>query len=49
MQKANVKAGDILLFHEDYLHTIQALPDILDHLLMKGIKFFPVGELISSR
>jgi peptidoglycan-N-acetylglucosamine deacetylase len=49
MQQLSIKKGDILLFHEDYLHTIEALPNILDHLMAKGIQFFTVGELLSEK
>jgi peptidoglycan/xylan/chitin deacetylase (PgdA/CDA1 family) len=34
-----LQKGDILLFHEDYSHTVEALPEILDSLLEKGIRF----------
>lgn len=29
--------GDILLFHEDYQHTVEALPAILDNFSQRGI------------
>jgi peptidoglycan-N-acetylglucosamine deacetylase len=34
-----VRPGDIVLFHEDYAHTVAALPKILDHYLDIGLHF----------
>lgn len=31
--------GDILLFHEDYAHTTQALPDIVKWIRSRGVQF----------
>lgn len=31
--------GDILLFHEDYSQTVEALPEILDHIQDQGFEF----------
>ena len=40
-----VSDGDILLFHEDYAHTVEALPGILDSLRDRSLGFLPVGKL----
>ncbi len=41
-----VKEGSIVLFHNQGLHTAQALPQIISALKLKGYKFVPIGELI---
>lgn len=38
-------AGEILLFHEDYAHTVAALPDILAQLSLQGMTFERVRDL----
>jgi peptidoglycan/xylan/chitin deacetylase (PgdA/CDA1 family) len=45
----SIRNGDIILFHEDYSHTVAALPDILDALIDRGFKFLPVSQLNSMR
>lgn len=42
-----IKNGDILLFHEDYNHTVKALPGIIAELKSKGYKFSTVSEMIN--
>ena len=37
-KKIEMRNGDILLFHEDYCQTVEALPEILDHIYQKGFK-----------
>lgn len=44
-----VKNRDILLLHEDYSHTVKALPDILDNLILNGIEFITISELMKQR
>lgn len=39
MSETPVRGGDILLFHEDYETTLEALPAILDDLKARGFKF----------
>lgn len=41
-----VKAGSIILCHNDGRHTAEALPAVLDTLKARGYEFVPVGELI---
>ena len=41
-----VKSGSIVLFHNQGLHTAEALPTILKTLIEKGYTFVPIGELI---
>lgn len=42
----NVKAGSIILMHNNGLHTAEAVPIILETLQNKGYTFVPIGELI---
>ncbi len=41
-----VKNGSIVLFHNQGLHTSEALPNIIRALKSKGYEFVPIGELI---
>lgn len=41
-----VKNGSIVLFHNQGLHTHEALADIIRELKGKGYEFVPIGELI---
>lgn len=41
-----VKNGSIVLFHNQGMHTNEALPDIIDALKALGYQFVPIGELI---
>ena len=41
-----VKNGSIVLFHNQGLHTAEALPAIIKELKEKGYEFVPIGELI---
>ncbi len=38
--------GSIVLFHNAALHTPEALPAILDHLLQDGYQVVPVSKLL---
>jgi len=40
--------GDIVLFHNNGLHTAEALPGILTQLKEKGLEVIPISELIYS-
>ena len=42
----NVKAGDIILFHNNAKYTPEALPEILESILSQGFSICSVGELI---
>ena len=43
---SRVKSGSIVLFHNQGLHTAEALPQIIKELKAKGYSFVPIGELI---
>lgn len=43
---SKVKNGSIVLFHNQGLHTAEALPQIIKDLKNKGFSFVPIGELI---
>lgn len=43
---SRVKNGSIVLFHNNGLHTAQALQDIIRNLKANGYTFVPIGELI---
>ena len=45
VERSLVKPGDVLLFHEDYAHTLAALPAILDSLKKRGFRFVTVQNL----
>jgi peptidoglycan/xylan/chitin deacetylase (PgdA/CDA1 family) len=38
-----IAAGDILLLHEDYAHTVAALPDILEEISRRSLGFGHIG------
>lgn len=39
-----ITGGDILLFHEDYAHTVSSLPQILQSLKDRSFGFSPVSD-----
>ena len=43
---SRAKNGSIVLFHNQGLHTAEALPAIIKELKSKGYEFVPIGELI---
>ncbi len=43
---SRVKNGSIVLFHNQGLHTAEALPNIIKSLKEKGYSFVPIGQLI---
>ncbi len=43
---SRVKSGSIVLFHNQGLHTAEALPSIIKTLKEQGYTFVPIGELI---
>lgn len=43
---SGVKNGSIVLFHNQGLHTAEALPTIISILKDKGYTFMPIGQLI---
>lgn len=43
---ADIHAGDIVLFHNNGLHTAEALPRVLDYLQQQGLQVVPVSRLL---
>ena len=43
---ADIHAGDIVLFHNNGLHTAEALPRILDYFQQQGLQVVPVSRLL---
>lgn len=43
---SKVGPGSIVLFHNAALHTPEALPSVLEHLLQEGYEIVPVSQLI---
>lgn len=41
-----VKGGSIVLFHNNSDHIVEALPDIIEGIMSKGLKLVNIGELI---
>jgi peptidoglycan-N-acetylglucosamine deacetylase len=41
-------AGSIVLLHDDYAHTVAALPQVLDTLRARGLSFVTVAELCDA-
>lgn len=48
MQRAKITPGDIILFHEDYQQTVEALPDILRDLKARGFLFSTISGLLEK-
>lgn len=46
--KSKVAPGSIILFHNAALHTPEALPSIIEHLLSEGYSIVPVSQIILS-
>lgn len=44
-----LRSGDILLFHDDYMHTVSALPRVLQNLRKRGFELSKTSELISRK
>lgn len=45
VKEMDMKSGDIFLFHEDYSHTVRALPEILQIIRQRGLLASPVSVL----
>lgn len=43
-----VQPGSIVLFHNAALHTPEALPGIIEHLLQEGYAFVPISRILLS-
>ena len=41
-----VQPGSIVLFHNAALHTPEALPSVLEHMIREGYTVVPIGQLI---
>lgn len=44
-----ISAGSILLFHDDYAHTVAALPRVLGHLRDRAFEIASLDSLLSCR
>ncbi len=42
----DIHAGDIILFHNNGLHTAEALPTILEQLQEQGLEAVPVSDIL---
>lgn len=42
----NIQAGEIILFHNNGLHTAEALPQVLEYYKQQGLAVVPVGRLL---
>jgi peptidoglycan/xylan/chitin deacetylase (PgdA/CDA1 family) len=45
LREAPPSAGAVLLFHDDYAQTVEALPAVIDELRGRGLSFATVDEL----
>ena len=43
---SSVEAGDIILFHNNGLHTAEALPEILRYLSDNGLRAVPISQML---
>lgn len=43
---SKVQPGSIVLFHNAALHTPEALPSVLEHMIREGYTVVPIGQLI---
>ena len=43
-----LRAGSIVLFHDDYAHTTAALPALLAHVKDSGLKMVTIGKLLGE-
>lgn len=48
VKESKIGPGEILLFHEDYKYTLEALPGIIDNLRARGFKFATISEMIEA-
>jgi peptidoglycan/xylan/chitin deacetylase (PgdA/CDA1 family) len=46
---SSLKVGDIIIFHDYSIATIEMLPALLDHLLNTGLKIVRVDELLNEK
>lgn len=49
IKQSEIQPGEIMLFHEDYEHTIEALPDIITDLKSRGFTFSTVSQLLEQK
>lgn len=47
MAKRGISSGDIVLFHDDYAHTAEALPEIIADIRSRGFSFASLEELLN--
>jgi len=41
-----VRSDDVMLFHEDYRHSVDSMEEILNYYLKKGMSFVPVNYFL---
>jgi len=46
INSSNIRCGDIILFHDDNIFTVEALPIIIEGLKKKGYQFVTVEQMI---
>jgi peptidoglycan/xylan/chitin deacetylase (PgdA/CDA1 family) len=49
LQRSSIASGDILLFHEDYQITVDAMPEIINDLKSRGFRFVRISELVETK
>jgi peptidoglycan/xylan/chitin deacetylase (PgdA/CDA1 family) len=49
IKKTPIASGDILLFHDDYPSTVEALPEILSDLYQRGFVFITFTQLLKVK
>jgi peptidoglycan-N-acetylglucosamine deacetylase len=47
LREVPLAPGEIVLFHDDYKHTVRALPAVLEHLGKEGWRCATVPELLA--
>ena len=45
----DVKAGSIILFHDNHEYSVKALPEVIKELKKRGYKFVTVSELLELK
>lgn len=48
IKNGTIRGGEVILFHDDYHHTVTALPDILGFLKGKGFMTCTISELMKG-
>jgi hypothetical protein len=45
----SLKAGDVILFHDNSASTLEILPDFFDHVEKLGLKIVRLDELLNEK